>query len=137
MIKALDHLDLVVTSLERSQPFSTRLFGLSAGERDRRRARREGRLHLAAGRGAGRGLIGLRGEALDAHPTPYDRYGVGVHHVAFEVDRARSWTSGRRGCGRRAPRSRAALRRYDYREGYYALFFYDPDGFKLELMYVP
>ena len=26
---------------------------------------------------------------------------------------------------------------YDYREGYYALFFYDPDGFKLELMYVP
>ena len=26
---------------------------------------------------------------------------------------------------------------YDYREGYYAVFFYDPDGIKLELLYVP
>jgi len=24
-----------------------------------------------------------------------------------------------------------------YRPGYYAVFFYDPDGIKLELMYVP
>ena len=26
---------------------------------------------------------------------------------------------------------------YDYRPGYYAVFFYDPDGIKLELLHVP
>ena len=26
---------------------------------------------------------------------------------------------------------------YDYRPGYYAVFFYDPDGIKLEILYVP
>jgi catechol 2,3-dioxygenase-like lactoylglutathione lyase family enzyme len=26
---------------------------------------------------------------------------------------------------------------YDYREGYYAVFFDDPDGIKLELQHVP
>ena len=26
---------------------------------------------------------------------------------------------------------------YDYRPGYYAVFLYDPDGIKLELLHVP
>ena len=26
---------------------------------------------------------------------------------------------------------------YDYMPGYYAVFFYDPDGIKLEIVYVP
>jgi len=28
-------------------------------------------------------------------------------------------------------------REYDYTPGYYAVFFYDPDGIKLELLYRP
>ncbi len=28
-------------------------------------------------------------------------------------------------------------REYDYRPGYYAGFFYDPDGLKLEIVHVP
>ena len=65
-----------------------------------------------------------------------DRYRVGLHHVAFEaasravVDERDDWlvTSG--------ARSRAA-REYGYMPGYYAVFFYDPDGIKLEIVHVP
>ena len=99
-----------------------------AGERDRRRARREGRLHLAAGRElAGSFSIGLRGEALGC---PSDavrplRRRRPSRRVRGRLARGRRRAGG--GYGRRAPRSRAVLEEYDYREGYYALF-YDPDG---------
>jgi catechol 2,3-dioxygenase-like lactoylglutathione lyase family enzyme len=68
---------------------------------------------------------------------PYDRYAVGVHHVAFrvgsrtEVDQRAEWL---RAVGAEIESGPAE---YGYSEGYYAVFFYDPDGLKLELMYVP
>jgi hypothetical protein len=37
----------------------------------------------------------------------------------------------------KALKSRATRKEYDYRPGYYAGFFYDPDGIKLEIVHVP
>jgi catechol 2,3-dioxygenase-like lactoylglutathione lyase family enzyme len=137
-IRAVDHLDLVVTSLERSVPFYQELLGLDAQDRDRGRARRARRLHLAPGRGAERDFaLGLREKQSDSRALPYDRYAVGVHHVAFrvgsrtEVDQRAEWL---RAVGAEIESGPAE---YGYSEGYYAVFFYDPDGLKLELMYVP
>lgn len=138
MIRALDHLDLVVTSLERSQPFYQELLGLTqASEIVGERGEKVVYISRPGEEPAGNFSIGLREKQSDAHGAPYDRYGVGVHHVAFEVDSREvvderaEWLRGQ------GAEIESGPEEYDYREGYYAVFFYDPDGLKLELMYVP
>ena len=66
-----------------------------------------------------------------------DRYALGLHHLAIEV-------SSRAAVDERADWVRAAggelesePQEYGYLPGYYAVFFYDPDGIKLELLHVP
>jgi hypothetical protein len=44
------------------------------------------------------------------------------------------WPSG---CARRKPRSKAPPGERDYSAGYYAVFFFDPDGLKLEVVHAP
>ena len=136
MIKALDHLDLVVTSLERSQPFYQELLGLSnASEIVGEQGERVVYLSRPGEEPSGAFALGLR---ENRSSVPYDRYDVGVHHVAFQLD-------SREAVDERAEWLRAHGAEIEsgpadypqYREGYYAVFFYDPDGIKLELMYVP
>ena len=138
MIRALDHLDLVVTSLERSQPFYQELLGLTqASEIVGERGEKVVYISRPGEEPAGNFSIGLREKQSDADATPYDRYGVGVHHVAFEVDSREvvderaEWLRGQ------GAEIESGPEEYDYREGYYAVFFYDPDGIKLELLHVP
>jgi len=70
-------------------------------------------------------------------PEPYDRYRVGIHHIAFQassrevVDERLRWARGQGLEIENDPKE------YDYRPGYYAGFFYDPDGIKLEVVHVP
>ena len=84
-----------------------------------------------------RGALGVRERQSDVHPVPYDRYAVGVHHVALSaasreiVDSVASWLREVGGTLESAPRE------YGYSPGYYAVFFHDPDGLKLEVVHVP
>jgi glyoxylase I family protein len=133
----IHHLDLVVSDLERSLAFYRELLrplgyvreGPITGERGERVVYLD---QIRVG-----GAIGLRERRSDAHGVPYDRYAVGVHHVAFAAT------------SRAMVRERAAWladlgieiesgpREYDYVPGYFAVFFYDPDGIKLEIVHVP
>lgn len=69
--------------------------------------------------------------------TRHDRFVAGLHHLAFragsraEVDRFFRFLTDRRIEVLDAPAE------YDYTPGYYAVFFADPDGLKLELVYDP
>jgi catechol 2,3-dioxygenase-like lactoylglutathione lyase family enzyme len=87
--------------------------------------------------GPGPCAVGLRQKQSDAHAVPFDRYAVGVHHVAFlapnreAVDERARWLAGR------GAEIESEPREYDYRPGYYAVFFYDPDGIKLEIVHIP
>jgi catechol 2,3-dioxygenase-like lactoylglutathione lyase family enzyme len=127
------HVDLVVSSIERSLPFYRELLGplgwhrLSEVEGERGET-----IFYLEGGGCS---IGLR-EAQSDSPA-YDRYRVGLHHLAFEassraaVDERADWL-----------RSSGVLlesdpQEYTYSPGYYAVFFYDPDGLKLEIVNVP
>jgi glyoxylase I family protein len=131
---ALHHVDLVVSSIERSLPFYRELLaplgfhriGEVEGERG------ETIWYLT---GAG-GSLGLR-EAQTQSDGPYDRYRVGLHHLALEA-------GSRAGVDERADWLRAqgveiesGPEEYSYSPGYYAVFFYDPDGIKLEIVHVP
>jgi glyoxylase I family protein len=134
--RGIHHLDLVVTDVERSKRFYSELLGGLgwAGVLELEGERGEAIWYLQAQDT----WIGLRAKQSDAHPVPYDRYAVGVHHIAFEassrdaVDRCWMWVLAQGFGTESAPKEFP-----HYAEGYYAAFFYDPDGIKLEVVYEP
>lgn len=134
--RGIHHLDLVVTDVERSKRFYSELLrGLGwAGVLDLQGERGEKIWYLQAQDT----WIGLREKQSDAHPVPYDRYAVGVHHVAFEalsrdaVDRCWEWVLTQEVETESAPKEFP-----HYVQGYYAAFFFDPDGIKLEVVHEP
>jgi glyoxylase I family protein len=127
------HVDLVVSSIERSLPFYTELLGPlgyhRVGEVEGERGET---IWYLSGPDTS---IGLR--EAQSESAPYDRYSVGLHHVAFEagsraqVDERAEWVRSR------GAELESDPQEYTYRPGYYAVFFYDPDGLKLEIVHVP
>ena len=62
---------------------------------------------------------------------------MGVHHLAIaassreQVDERAAWLRAAGAVLESEPKE------YEYIPGYYAVFFYDPDGLKLEIVHVP
>ena len=132
----VDHLDLVVSSIDRSlsfyrhllRPLGWRWVHEVEGERGET-------IHYLFRRN-GRGAIGLRARQSE-NVLPHDRYAVGIHHVAFNagsrraVDRAGRWAQ------KRGVEIESGPKEYAYSPGYYAVFLYDPDGIMVEIMTRP
>jgi catechol 2,3-dioxygenase-like lactoylglutathione lyase family enzyme len=128
------HVDLVVSSIDRSLPFYRDLLaplgyhriGEVEGERGET-------IYYLSGPGTS---VGLR-EATTIRDEQVDRYAVGLHHLAFEavsraaVDERADWLRGQGAEIESGPQD------YAYSLGYYALFFHDPDGLKLEIVHLP
>jgi glutathione S-transferase len=132
----LDHLDLVVRSLERSLPFYRELLEPLGYVRESPIDGEQGERVVYLGRPApAMGSVSLR-EATSGEEV--DRYRLGsVHHVAFgaasreQVDERAGWLRAR------GVEIESGPREYDYTPGYYAVFFRDPDGIKLEILHRP
>jgi catechol 2,3-dioxygenase-like lactoylglutathione lyase family enzyme len=136
-VEGIDHLDLVVSDLERSLAFYGELLGplgyVGRGEIEGEHGERV--VYLS--RHGGGGSIGLR-EAHDGRgQRPFDRYELGLHHLCFSA-------SSRAVVDAAAERARASgcevesgPKGYDYTPGYYAVFIRDPDGIKLEILHRP
>ncbi len=133
-MKGVDHLDLVVTDLERSLGFYRELLEPLGFTRASEIEGERGERVVYLG-GTGGASVSLRERQSDAHATPYDRYGVGIHHLAFvadgreQVDERAAWLR------QRGAEIESEPAEYDYTPGYYAVFFYDPDGIKLEIVH--
>jgi catechol 2,3-dioxygenase-like lactoylglutathione lyase family enzyme len=134
--RGLHHLDLVVSSLERSLPLYRELLRPLGYTRSADIVGERGeRVVYLSGEGAGAPLS-LR-EAQTPSTSPYDRYAVGLHHLAFEaesrevVDERLAWARSQGLEIENEPQE------WPYVVGYYAGFFHDPDGIKLEIVYVP
>ena len=128
------HVDIVVSSIERSLPFYRDLLGPLGYHRiGEVEGERGETIYYFSGAGAS---VGLR-EARTRSDEPYDRYAVGLHHLAFEapsrgvVDERARWLRSQ------AAEIESGPQEYAYSLGYYAVFFYDPDGLKLEIVHVP
>jgi glyoxylase I family protein len=130
----IHHVDIVVSSIERSLPFYRELLGplgwhgISEVEGERGET-----IWYLLGHEA---QIGLR-EAQSKGRGGYDRYKIGLHHLAIEaasraaVDERAEWLR------RNGALVESDPQEYTYSPGYYAVFFYDPDGMKLEILHVP
>jgi glyoxylase I family protein len=126
------HVDLVVSSIERSLPFYRELLGPLGwhGISEVEGERGETIWYLMSHETQ----IGLR---ESQSPGQNDRYAVGLHHLAFEatsrgvVDDRSDWL---RSAGAEIE---SEPQDYTYSPGYYAVFFYDPDRLKLEIVHVP
>jgi glyoxylase I family protein len=127
------HVDLVVSSIERSLPFYRELLGPLGWHRlsevEGERGETIFYLHGPAC------SIGLR--EAQSESDAYDRYRVGLHHLAIEafsraaVDERADWVRANGMLLESEPQE------YTYSPGYYAVFFYDPDGLKLEIVHTP
>jgi catechol 2,3-dioxygenase-like lactoylglutathione lyase family enzyme len=127
------HVDLVVSSIERSLPFYRELLAplgfTRVGEVEGERGET---IWYIGGTGSSVGLREAQSES-----GPVDRYAVGLHHLALlapsreTVDERAEWLHAR------GAELESEPREYDYIPGYYAVFFYDPDGLKLEILHLP
>jgi glyoxylase I family protein len=132
----IDHVDLVVSSLERSLPFYRELLRpLGWIVKGTQRGERGETIHYLVGPNL-MCSIGLR-EALSegGEEDVYDRYSVGMHHVAFRARSRRRVDERARWLRERGAEIESGPETYDYTPGYYAVFFYDPDGLKLEIVH--
>jgi glyoxylase I family protein len=133
----VDHVDLVVSSIARSLAFYRGLLGqLGTVEVSEVVGERGETIHyLSAG---GQSVhLGLRERPGDADKRQVDRYALGLHHLALRapdrptIDAAAGWLRDQEAEIEDGPRE------WPYTAGYYAVFFYDPDGLKLELVHYP
>src|SRR5918998_4744828 len=84
MLEAIDHLDLVVTDLDRSLRFYVELLRPLGYIRTAEIVGEQGERVVYVGRPNGSGSVSVR-EAKGERT--YDRYNVGIHHLAFAAQR--------------------------------------------------
>jgi glyoxylase I family protein len=136
-VESIDHLDLVVRDLERSVEFYLGLLTPLGYTRTSEIQGERGEQVVYLLRPGLLGSVGLRAAQSDAHEMPYDRYGVGVHHLAFAapsrafVDDRAAWLRNQ------GAEIESGPEEYPYTPAYYAVLFRDPDGIKLELVHRP
>ena len=130
----IHHVDLVVSSIERSLPFYRDLLGpLGWHGVSEVQGERGETIWYLWGPGSS---VGMR-QAQTEEGLPFDRYRVGLHHLAFEapsrcaVNERAAWLRDQQAELESGPEE------YWYSPGYYAVFFYDPDGLKLEIVHIP
>jgi glyoxylase I family protein len=135
-VARLDHLDLVVSSLEVSLPFYRELL-VPLGWRWVHEVEGErGEIIHYLFRLDGRGSIGIRAQQSESAP-PHDRYAVGIHHVAINAGSRRAVDRAARWAREHDVEIESGPEEYAYQPGYYAVFIYDPDGIKIEIMTRP
>jgi catechol 2,3-dioxygenase-like lactoylglutathione lyase family enzyme len=130
------HVDLVVSDLERSLRFYRELLGPLGWHGVSTAPGEQGEtIHYLYGPGSS---IGLRQAPDPKNGLPVDRYRVGLHHLCLEASDNAAVDAAADRVRELGARITDGPREFpEYRSGYHALFFEDPDGIKLELVWTP
>ena len=135
MLLGLGHVDLVCRDLERSLAFYRAVLGplgleepvLFPGERGERGEQ----IHYLRFPRTGSGSLGLRQAQEEQR---YELYAPGLHHVAFAVETRADVDATHAAAVAQGAEVLHAPRLFpQYRPDFYATFFLDPDGFRLEV----
>ena len=129
-VLGVEHIDLTVNDVTRSRAFYDKVFG----ELGFRKFEGDDYIHWANAQMT----IAIR-EASGVHrDAQFDRYRVGLHHLALrarsraDIDTFHDFLKREKVAILDAPAEYP-----HYGENYYAVFFADPDGMKLELVHNP
>ncbi|NNL68228.1 MAG: bleomycin resistance protein [Myxococcales bacterium] len=134
---AINHLDLTVVDPEASAPFYEAVLGHLGYERVRV-AGDDTPMWQHGAPGQQPFTIALQRASADGAKRPHDRRAPGLHHLAFHATSRAEVDALHTLLVERGERVRDAPAVYpDYAPGYYAVFFSDPDGLKLELVHMP
>jgi glyoxylase I family protein len=132
VLVGLGHVDLVCRDLDRSLAFYAAVFrplGLAGpylveGERGER-------IHYLRFPAVGSGSLGLR-QALEEQE--FELYAPGLHHLAFAVESSEDVDAAYAAAVEAGAEVLHAPRLWpQYHPEYYATFFLDPDGFRIEV----
>jgi glyoxylase I family protein len=132
-LRGVHHLDLVVSSLERSLPLYRALLEPLGYTREGEIVGERGERVVYLG-GAGGAAVSLRKAQA---PGAHDRYAVGLHHLAFAAPSRELVDDRLRWAREQGLEIENEPQEWPYLPGYYAGFFHDPDGMKLEIVHVP
>ena len=133
----IHHLDLTVRDPEQAFGFYAAILSALGYQLERRSARGfDWNLQSPLGVHS-IGIVKASGAGAE---RPHDRYSPGLHHVAWAVDsreEVERMYEVVRSIGAKVLDAPADYPQYNNGCGYYAVFFSDPDGLKLECVYTP
>jgi glyoxylase I family protein len=128
----VEHIDVTVNDIARSTIFYDkvmRALGFRRLIEDNGDDVRWGNAHIT---------FAIRQAHAAEHGATFNRYRVGLHHLAFKAKSRDSIDAFHRFLVREnLPILNAPAEYPQYGAGYYAVFFADPDGMKLELVHFP
>ncbi|NJL23549.1 MAG: bleomycin resistance protein [Leptolyngbyaceae cyanobacterium SM1_3_5] len=127
----LNHLAITVSDRTRSEPFYDAILTWMGYEQVERTE--DFTLWWLAGAGA---IEIVQGDRECQNPQ-HDRYSPGLHHVALNADSREQVDTFHQKLMELGATILDAPAEYSYSPGYYAVFFADPDGIKLELVHMP
>ncbi len=132
MLVGLGHVDLVCRDVDRSLAFCAAVFGgLGLQPPHEERGERGETIYYLRFPEAGAGSIGLR-QALKEQP--FELYAPGFHHLAIAVERKVDVDLVHEAAVEAGAEILYPPRLWPvYHPDYYATFFHDPDGFRLEV----
>jgi glyoxylase I family protein len=135
VLVGLGHVDLVCRDLGRSLAFYAVVLGplglepptLYPGERGEE-------IHYLRFPGAGSGSLGFRQASGREAEQPFELYAPGLHHLALAVETHADVDAAHAAAVAAGARVLHAPRLFpEYHADYYATFFLDPDGFRIEV----
>lgn len=131
----IHHIDLTVTDLDRSREFYDLVLGYFGYVRVDDHEYGTDWDHRA---GYPFQSIGIKIAQGENAGRPHDRYSAGLHHLAWNADSRADVDELHEILARHGVPILDTPAEYPrYAPGYYALFFADPDGLKLEYVFVP
>jgi glyoxylase I family protein len=133
---SLSHVDLTVADLKSSVEFYDRVLG-RLGYRRLDDAGAGAPCWGISDAGGGFFTIALKPARPESETIRHDRYSPGLHHLAFHADSREDVDAFYGFLLDIGATVLDAPAEYDYTPGYYAVFFADPDGIKLEVVFEP
>jgi catechol 2,3-dioxygenase-like lactoylglutathione lyase family enzyme len=135
VLVGLGHVDIVCRDLARSLAFYAAVLGplgleppvVFPGERGEE-------IHYLRFPAAGSGSLGLRQASGAEAEQPFELYAPGLHHVALAVETRDDVDAAHAAAVSAGAQVLHAPRLFpEYHRDYYAAFFLDPDGFRIEV----
>ena len=127
----MNHLCLTVKSLEQSEPFYDTILGFMGYQQVEKND-----IYIMWWL-QDAGAIEITAADPDSPNKFHDRYSPGFHHLAFDADSRERVDSLYKLIQEIGATVLDPPAEYQYSPGYYAVFFADPDGLKLELVHMP